>query len=77
MPRNVGRVWRTYEVQAGDLKGVKLDGGVTIQDAAVNRANTTTSPGYALVGLMARSGRFVGRSKITAQLTIENVFEKR
>lgn len=76
VPRNVGTVWSTYEVQVGDLKGVKLGGGVTIQDAAVDRANTITSPGYALVGLMAGYSRFVGRSKITAQLNIENVLDK-
>ncbi len=40
-------------------------------------ANTIKSPGYALVGLIAGYGRLVGLSKITAQLNIENLLDKR
>jgi iron complex outermembrane recepter protein len=76
VPRNVGSVWTTYEVQQGDLKGFKIGGGVNLQDGVVNADNTFKSPGYALVGLMTGYSFEVGKSKITAQLNVENLLDK-
>ena len=36
VPRNVGSVWTTYEVQQGPLDGFKIGGGVNMQDGVVN-----------------------------------------
>ena len=76
VPRNIGSVWSTYEVQQGDLKGFKIGGGVTLQDSVVNSDNKFKSPGYALVGLLAGYSFEVGKSKITAQLNVENLLDK-
>ncbi len=76
VPRNIGSVWSTYEVQQGDLKGFKIGGGVNMQDGMANANNTLNSPGYALVGLMSGYSFKVGKSKITAQLNIENLLDK-
>jgi iron complex outermembrane recepter protein len=67
VPRNVGSVWTTYEVQQGPLDGFKVGGGVNMQDGVVNADNTFKSPGYALVGLMTGYSFEVGKSRITAQ----------
>lgn len=47
-----------------------------MQDGVVNTANTINSTGYALVGLMAGYGFEVGKSRITAQLNIDNLLDK-
>ena len=76
VPRNIGSVWSTYEVQQGVMDGFKFGGGVTMQDGSVNNANTLHTPGYALVGLMTGYSFEVGKSKITAQLNIDNLLDK-
>jgi iron complex outermembrane recepter protein len=76
VPRNTGSVWTTYEIQQGDLKGFKIGGGVRLQDGVVNAANTFKSPGFALVGLLAGYSFEVGKSKITAQLNVDNLLDK-
>ena len=47
-----------------------------MQDGVVNDDNTTKSTGYALVGLMTGYSFEVGKSKITAQLNIDNLLDK-
>ncbi len=76
VPRNIGSVWTTYEVQQGALDGFKIGGGVNMQDGVVNAANTINSTGYALVGLLAGYSFEVGKSKITAQLNVDNLLDK-
>ncbi len=75
-PRNIGSFWSTYEVQQGTLDGVKFGGGVTLQDGVVSNDNTLKSPGYALVNLLAGYSFEVGKSKITAQLNVDNLLDK-
>ena len=76
VPRNIGSVWSTYEVQQGPLDGFKIGGGVNMQDGVVNADNTIKSTGYALVGLMTGYSFEVGKSKITAQLNVDNLLDK-
>jgi iron complex outermembrane recepter protein len=76
VPRNIGTFWSTYEVQKGDLKGFKVGGGVTVQDGVVDATNAIKSPGYALVNLLAGYSFEVGKSKITAQLNVDNLLDK-
>ncbi len=76
VPRNIGSVWSTYEFQQGLMDGFKFGGGVTMQDGSVNNANTLHTPGYALVGLMTGYSFEAGKSKITAQLNIDNLLDK-
>jgi iron complex outermembrane receptor protein len=75
VPRNIGSLWNTYEVQSGDLKGFKIGGGVRLQDGVVNATNTYKSPGFALVGLLAGYSFEAGKSKITAQLNVDNLLD--
>jgi iron complex outermembrane recepter protein len=76
VPRNTGSLWTSYEVQQGDLKGLKMGGGVNLQDGVVDSGNTVKSTGYALVGLMTGYSFEVGKSKITAQLNVDNLLDK-
>ena len=76
VPRNTGSVWSTYEIQQGVMDGFKFGGGVTMQDGSVNNANTLHTPGYALLNLMTGYSFGVGKSKITAQLNIDNLLNK-
>jgi iron complex outermembrane receptor protein len=76
VPRNIGSFWTTYEVQQGQLDGFKIGGGVNLQDSMVNADNTLKFPGYALLGLMTGYSFKVGKSRLTAQLNIENLLDK-
>jgi iron complex outermembrane receptor protein len=76
VPRNVSSFWSTYEVQHGQFDGLKFGGGVNMQDSVVNAENTFKSPGYVLVGLMTGYSIQVGKSKITAQLNVNNLLDK-
>lgn len=76
VPRNVGSVWTTYEVQQGQMDGFKIGGGVNGQDGVVDSSNTLKSPGYVLVGLMTGYSYHVGTSKVTAQLNVDNLLDK-
>ena len=76
VPRNIGSFWSTYEFQQGALDGFKIGGGVKLQDGVVSLDNKTNSSGYALVGLLAGYSFDVGKSKITAQLNIDNLLDK-
>ncbi|NOU22925.1 MAG: TonB-dependent receptor [Methyloglobulus sp.] len=79
VPRNMGTVWTTYEFQKGLLNGLKLGGGVTMQDSLVggfDRTSQARIPGFATVNMMAGYSFSVGKSKITAQLNIDNLLDK-
>ena len=76
VPRNIGSVWSTYEIQQGSLDGFKFGGGVNMQDGVVSANNTINSTGYALVGLMTGYSFEVGKSKVTAQLNVDNLLNK-
>jgi len=86
VPRNTGSFWTTYEFQDTDVKGFKFGGGVTLRDASMilGGSNLTTGtlpaiklPGYATVNLMAAYSRNIGKAKISAQLNIDNLLDKR
>ena len=76
VPRNVGSVWTTYEVQQGPLNGFKIGGGVNGQDGVVDAANVYKSPGYVLVGLMTGYSYHVGTSTVTARLNVANLLNQ-
>jgi iron complex outermembrane recepter protein len=78
VPRNSGSLWSTYEVQYGDLKGFKFGGGVTLRDGQTACCDTpsATIPGYATFDLLAAYSLNVGKSKINAQLNVNNLLDK-
>jgi iron complex outermembrane receptor protein len=79
VPRNTARLWNTYEFQQEDLQGFKFGGGVTLRDGQLTNnfsASPFTLPGYATVDLLASYSKKIGKSKITAQLNINNLLDK-
>jgi iron complex outermembrane receptor protein len=82
VPRNTASLWNTYDFQQEHLKGFKVGGGVTLRDGQV--ANTTsaanapafTIPGYGTVDLLAAYSQNVGKTRVTAQLNINNLLDK-
>ena len=80
VPRNTASFWTTYEAQEGPLKGLQVGGGVNMQDSQASvdlGGGSTTIPGFATVNLMAGYSFEVGKTKISAQLNVENLLDKR
>jgi iron complex outermembrane receptor protein len=86
VPRNTASFWSTYELQDTDFKGLKFGGGVTVRDGQLGQGGTDLSgnvlpaiktPGYATLGLMTAYSRSIGKSKVTLQLNIDNLLDKR
>ncbi|MEQ1560103.1 MAG: TonB-dependent receptor [Methyloglobulus sp.] len=77
-PRNTGSIWSTYEILDGDFKGIKIGGGATFRDGQIGCCDTPSYkiPGYATVDLLAAYSLDVGKTKITAQLNINNLLDK-
>lgn len=76
-PRNYGSFWNTYEFQTGDLRGLKLGGGIVgaSQSQGTNN-NDFQLPGYVTMNLMASYGMKVVGKQITLQLNANNLLDK-
>lgn len=79
VPRNTAGFWNTYEFQVGELKGLKLGGGVTLRDGQTGCCDVPSAsiPGYATIDLLAAYSLKLAGAKITAQLNINNLLDKR
>ena len=87
VPRNTASFWSTYELQDTALKGLKFGGGVTVRDGQVSSGGQNffsgvfspaiKSSGYATLGLMTAYTHAIGKSKVTVQLNIDNLLDKR
>ncbi|HEY8066277.1 MAG TPA: TonB-dependent receptor [Methylosinus sp.] len=76
--RHMGNLWTTYEFQSGDWKGLKFGGGANTRSKAYgDRLDSYHTPGYATVGLMAAYSWMFDKSKLTAQLNVENLLDTR
>ncbi len=77
VPRHGGSFWTTYEIQEGNLRGLTLGTGVVARsEREADNANTVQLPGYALVHLLSRYSWTLGSSRMTAQLNVDNLFNK-
>jgi len=77
VPRNVGSLWSTYDFQQSELHGLKVGGGVNLRDGSTDGSNNGyETAGYATVDLLAAYSWKAGRSKITAQLNVNNLLDK-
>lgn len=77
VPRNVGSLWSTYDFRQGDLRGLKVGGGISMRDGATDGSrNGYQTAGYATVDLLAAYSWKVEKSKITAQLNVNNLLDK-
>jgi len=80
VPRNTANFWTTYEFQSGDLKGLKLGGGTTVQEGTIGAPGLDGPikvPGFATLNLFTSYSYTIGKAKITAQLNVDNVLDKR
>ncbi|WP_019866462.1 TonB-dependent siderophore receptor [Methylovulum miyakonense] len=76
-PRNFGSLWNTYELQSGQLRGLKFGGGVVGADLSQgDPANDYQLPGYMTVNLLTSYAIKVGRTKTTFQLNVNNLLDK-
>lgn len=77
-PKNQLSLWSTYQFQGGDLKGLKLGAGVvSLSQREGDPSNSYRLPGYSVVNVMASYGWNVGvNKKLTAQLNIDNLFDR-
>lgn len=77
-PENTGSLWSTYEFESGYFKGLKFGAGaLAVGPRQGNAANDYQLPGFVTANLMASYQLKVGASKITAQLNIDNLLDKR
>ena len=78
VPRNTASLFSTYEFQKDALKGLKLGGGVNMQDSQLACCTTPmfNVPGFATVDLLAAYSLNVGKTKVTAQLNVKNLLDK-
>jgi iron complex outermembrane receptor protein len=76
VPRNIGSLWNTYDFQQGNLKGLKVGGGVSLRDSSTNFPNTYNVPGFATVDLLVAYNLMVHKSNITFQLNVNNLLDK-
>lgn len=77
-PRNMGSVWSTYEAFHGNLRGMKIGGGVTLRDSQTGCCDkpAVMTPGYATVDMLAAYSFTLGTAKVTAQLNTYNLLDK-
>lgn len=76
-PEHSGSIWNTYEFQTGELRGLKFGAGVVgSTQRQGDTANTYQLPGYATVNLLASYTKKIGKSKVTAQLNVDNLLDK-
>ncbi|MDD2759091.1 MAG: TonB-dependent receptor [Methylomonas sp.] len=77
VPRNGGSLWSTYEIQSGDLQGLKFGAGVVARSQREGAPdNSYQLPGYATVNLLTSYAWKVGNSKLITQLNVDNLLDK-
>jgi len=78
VPKHGGSIWNTYQIQTGELQGLKVGAGLVARGQREgNNQNDFQMPGYALVNMMAGYQFKVGKSKITAQFNVDNLLDKK
>jgi iron complex outermembrane receptor protein len=80
-PRNVASLWSTYEVQDGDLRGLRFGGGVKYQDEQpmINFSGVKSPwpslPPVATIDLMAGYKFEIEGAKVNAQINVTNLLD--
>lgn len=78
VPVHGGSLWNTYRFQNGELQGLTLGAGLVARSQREgNNQNDFQMPGYALVNLMGGYEFKVGKSKVTVQLNVDNLLDKK
>lgn len=77
VPRNSGSFWAKYTVQDPVLRGLNFGAGAyVIGEREGNNENNWQMPGYVRVDALIGYAWNVGRSKVTAQLNVNNLLDK-
>lgn len=77
VPKHAGNIWTTYAFQNEILRGLKIGGGVTLRSKREgDMENDFRMPGYAVFNLMTGYAMKVGKTRVTAQLNVNNLFNK-
>ncbi len=77
VPKHAGNIWSTYSFQNETLRGLKVGGGVTLRGKREgNRESDFQMPGYAVFNLMTSYAMKLGKTRVTAQLNVNNLFDK-
>lgn len=75
--KHAGNIWTTYDFQHERLRGLKVGGGVTLRGKREgNRENDFQMPGYAVFNLMTSYAMKFGKTRVTAQLNVNNLFDE-
>ncbi len=78
VPRSSASFWATYAPSEELARGVKLGAGVIARSQAEgNTANDFQIPGYVLVNLMVGYTWKLGLSRLSLQLNLDNLLDKR
>ncbi len=78
VPRHGGSFWTTYTLQENTWRGLTLGAGVIARsEREADNANTVQMPGYALLHLLSSYSWNFGPSRMTAQLNVNNVLNKK
>ncbi len=76
--RHMGSVFSTYEIQDGDLTGLKFGGGVNGRTKAYGDSfNSFHVPSYAIFNLMASYAWNFNGYKLMAQMNVDNLADTR
>jgi iron complex outermembrane recepter protein len=76
-PRNSGSLWTTYEPQIKAWHGLKVGAGMQgVGQRQIGYNETAQAPGYVTMNLMASQLWNVGKSRVTAQLNVDNLLDK-
>ena len=77
VPEWSGSLWAVHTRQEGSLRGLRLGAGIFAEDARPgDNAGTFELPGYVRVDLLAGYEWNIGRTKLTAQLNVENALDQ-
>ena len=77
IPRHAGNIWSTYAFQNETLRGLKVGGGVTLRSKREgDLQNDFQMPGYAVFNLMTSYAMKIGKTRVTAQLNVNNLFNE-
>lgn len=76
-PRHYGSVWNTYAFQNKEWHGFKLGAGlVGVGSRQGDPGNNFQLPGYVTANMMANYQFKVGANSMTAQLNVNNLFDR-
>lgn len=77
VPNNSGSLWAKYSVQESFLRGLNFGAGAYIVgEREGNNANDWQMPGYVRIDALIGYDWKVGKSKVTAQLNVNNLLDK-